>query len=297
MDFKTLIDEIRKSEAKRIFIQLPEGLKKASIDLITQIQKIDAEAFLSAEPCYGACDLRTREAEMLGCDLIVHIGHSKFYKNIKSKIPVIYYPVKIDVDITNIDFSKIAEKAIGIVTTIQHIDMAEKIIETLKKSGKKPVYAGQILGCWSENAKKIEDDVEAFLFVGSGEFHPTGMKSKNIYVLDLEKKEIRKIDSIRLEKLRYANIFRARDAKTFGILVSTKPGQFDIKTAEKIKKKLENAGKKAFILVVDNINNASFEGIDVDAFVNTACPRIAEDIFSKPIINAVNIDEVFKNEN
>jgi 2-(3-amino-3-carboxypropyl)histidine synthase len=293
MNVDEIAREIKKTGSNRVFVQIPEGLKKTATRLVSEIEKSGSSAFLSAEPCYGACDLRTKEAEILGCDLIVHIGHSEFYRKIKTKIPVLYFPVEIDADIKKTDFSRIPEKKIGVITTIQHMEMMKDIKKMLRDSGKNPVVAGQVLGCWNENAKKIEKDVDAFLFVGSGEFHPTGLRAKNIYVLDLEKHEIRKIDRTGLEKIRYANIFRAKSAKSFGILVSTKPGQFDIKNAENAKKLLERKGKKAFILIMDNINSQILEGIDVDAFINTACPRIAEDKFAKPIINHTDLEEVF----
>ena len=43
---------------------------------------------ISADPCYGACDLATAEAESLGADLIVHFGHAKLLKH--EKVPTLY---------------------------------------------------------------------------------------------------------------------------------------------------------------------------------------------------------------
>jgi len=69
--------EIRELGAKRVLLQLPEGLKPEGPRLAKIIQKTGALPIISADPCYGACDLAINEAESLGVDLIVHFGHSK----------------------------------------------------------------------------------------------------------------------------------------------------------------------------------------------------------------------------
>ncbi|HLD49335.1 MAG TPA: diphthamide biosynthesis enzyme Dph2 [archaeon] len=281
-----LISEILKRKPNRLLLQLPEGLKARAIEIIEKIEQKNIEVFLSADPCYGACDLRVHEAEMLGCDIIVHIGHNKFYKNIKSRIPVLYYPWKIDIG--SFDFSAIKEKKIGLITTIQHLHEMKKIAEQMKKQGKEPVIGGQILGCWTDNARKIEKKIDAFLFVGSGRFHSLALKEKPVYALDIEKNRIEKIDTALFEKKRFARIYKCREAKTFGILVSSKPGQMEIKKALAVKKSLERKDKKAFVLIMDEINDSKL--FMFDAYVNTACPRLTDDSFSKPIINADDVN-------
>ena len=98
-----------------------------------------------------------------------------------------------------------------------------------------------------------------------------------------------------LEKRRYANIYNAKDAKTFAILVTTKKGQNNLLgKAETIKEMLGQAGKSAFVVVMDEINDAALTGIKADAFINTACPRIVEDSFSRPIINVEDVEKIFE---
>jgi 2-(3-amino-3-carboxypropyl)histidine synthase len=56
--------------------------------------------------------------------------------------------------------------------------------------------------------------------------------------------------------------------------------------AVKIKRALEREGKSAELLVMDRIDAGSLVGYRVDAYINTACPRIAtDDGFDKPMIN------------
>ena len=163
-----------------------------------------------------------------------------------------------------------------------------KISELLKEAGKEPVIGGQILGCRTENADKL--DVDAFLVVGSGKFHALGIKGK-VYVLDLEKNNIEPVDTSLLEKKRYAKIAKAKDAKSFGILVSTKLGQMNMEKALQIKKHLEERDKKAFIIITDNITEDKLLGLKLDAFVNTACPRLSDDL-PITIINTEDVKNV-----
>lgn len=294
-NIEELIRKIKEKNPKRIFLQLPEGLKTRALEIVNAIEKECIEVFLSADTCYGACDLRDDEAKQLKCDLLVNVGHDKFFRDFETSVTVLYYPWKIDLDIdlNKIDFSSIKEEKIGLLTTVQHEDLPETIASKLKKIGKKPVIGGKILGCFTGNAEKIKDRVDCFLFIGSGRFHPLGIKDNKIYFLDLEKRKIEEIDPSYLEKKRYANIFKAKDVDSFGILVSTKKGQFCLSEAIKAKKYLENRNKKAYILIMDEISNEKLEGIKVDAFINTACPRIADERFSKPMINANDLKELF----
>lgn len=282
-----LVEEIRKKKANKILLQLPEGLKTKSQEIAGRIEALGITVINSAEPCYGACDLRDREAKIAGCDLLVHVGHSKFFKDFSTSVPVLYFPWKIDISL-DADYSVIKEREIAIASTIQHLHQINELKERLEKEGKKVIVLGQILGCYVENSDRIKD---AVLVLGSGDFHALGLKSK-VYRLSPEKRKIEIIDRMKFEKRRYANIEKAKDAKTFGILVSSKPGQFDIERAEEIKKLLKEKHKKASILIMDEIKAEKLLGLKFDAYINTACKRITEDSFGKPMVNKEDIDLV-----
>src|SRR5271157_3458992 len=80
--------EITKLGAKRVLLQLPEGLKPDGPRLAETVVKAGALPIISADPCYGACDLAIDEAESLGVDLILHFGHSKLLSH--EQVPTIY---------------------------------------------------------------------------------------------------------------------------------------------------------------------------------------------------------------
>ena len=301
MSYDNQIEELSneiKGKGKKVLIQLPEGLKMKMREIADKLNNEGIEAVFSGERCFGACDLKDEEAEMLGCDLLVHIGHNKFYRNIEAEVPVLYFPWKIDIDIenlNNIDMSMLPEK-IGLLTTVQHLHEMPKIKQYLEEKGKEAILGGQILGCWTENADKINDNVDAFLFVGSGNFHALAV-DKDIFVLDIERKEIRKADRTLTEKRRWARIYNAKNAETFCILVSSKKGQKELQgKTDEIKSDIEKRDKKAFVFIMDEITDDKLKGIKADAFINTACPRILDDEFSKPVINAEDLKEVLELE-
>ncbi len=294
-----LITRMRASGKKKFVIQMPEGLKTKALDIIAALEREGFEIIYAANPTYGACDLALEEARLAKADALVHIGHSKFYVGIKSDIPVIYFPWKMHVNFEDIDISAIKEDVLGIVTTIQHTDVLNDAKKFLESKGKTAVIGGQILGCWSISAEKIEESVDAFVFIGSGHFHPLALKDtkKPIYVMDVERKATEKLDTEKFEKKRWANIYKARDAKSFAILVSTKEGQKELLgLAEVIKKKIETAQKTTVIIMMNELTEQKLLGIKADAFINTACPRLLDDTWSRPIINAMDVEEVLKSE-
>ncbi len=298
-NIQNLITEVIKSRrAKKIMLQLPEGLKMNAAEIIDTLRENNIEAVLSGDASFGACDIKDREAKQAGCDLLVHVGHNKFYRDFDTAVPVLYFPWMIDAVIDKIDFSGINEHKIGLVTSVQHLHMLDEVSKRLESASKEAVIGGQVLGCWTVNAERIKNDVDAFLFVGSGVFHPLGIETdKKVYVLDLETQKIRSVDMSLLEKKRYANIYNAKDAETFAILVSTKSGQRDLTgNAEKIASYLRERDKKALILVMDEIKDEKLLGIKVDAFINTACPRLMDDEWSKPFINANDVEKLFEDE-
>ena len=64
------------------------------------------------------------------------------------------------------------------------------------------------------------------------------------------------------------------EAKVFGIIVSSKTGQNRIDLAIKLAQIAGEHGKKAQIIIMDLVTPEQLLAFKVDAYVNTACPRI-----------------------
>ncbi|MFZ2456304.1 MAG: diphthamide synthesis protein [Candidatus Altiarchaeia archaeon] len=217
-----------------------------------------------------------------------------------SKVPTVYVPCRSGKDILPA-VKKAAERMekyqrIGLITTSQHLHLLESAAEMLLEQKKKPVMGGQILGCNVANAEKIKDKVDAFLYIGSGMFHPSAFLraiDRPLYVANPYTGEVMEYSDA--EKSRWAGkqkarIMRCLEAKIYGILVSTKTGQFNYSAAEKIKKKLEKRGRKAYVFAGAELSPDRLLGYKVDAWVNTACPRIVDDYYEKPVINPEELD-------
>jgi len=300
-----ILGKLNKAKGKKVFLQVPEGLKMGALDLMDFLEKDGIGVLLFLEPCFGACDLRDKEAKTLGCDLLLHIGHSDF--GLKTKVPVIYEEYEIVCDplpLLEWHLKKLDYERISLVTTIQFVHCLGGVKEFLEGKGKK-VYvgstgklkSGQVLGCDYSGAKALEEKVDCFLFIGSGRFHPLGLQeivSKPVLFLDLEKKNLTSFfrEKERLETLRIMRTQKAKDLRNFGVVVSTKPGQLNLKTAETIKERLKSIGKNAYILVADQLTPEKLIGMKIEVIVNTACPRMREDFeqFGKVILDPKDID-------
>ncbi len=295
--------EINRIKAKRVLLQMPEGLKPEAPRLAKLVEREGALPIVSADPCYGACDLATAEAESLGVDLIIHFGHAKLLKH--EKVPTLYLETRAtlpaDVAVAAALHLLSGYSRIGLATTVQHLQTIDAVRELLTRAGKtvevgdarRLPYAGQVVGCDFSNARSIAGEVEAFLFVGGGKFHAIGVAlatSKPTIIADpysgsayAVEQEVQKI-----LKQRFASINEAKTAKTFGVLISLKPGQQHLEEAFKVKEAVEKLGKTACLFAIREIQpDVLTEFPTVDAYINTACPRIALDDaakFKKPVL-------------
>jgi 2-(3-amino-3-carboxypropyl)histidine synthase len=299
--------EIAKLSAKRVLLQLPEGLKPEGPRLAKIIEGTGALPIISADPCYGACDLATAEAERLGIDLIIHFGHAKLVKH--EQVPTVYVEARATVTVGDAVeksiplLSKYDE--IGLATTVQHVQALAHAREILVRAGKTVVigdagrinYPGQVSGCDYSNVRSVANDVEAFLFIGGGRFHALGVAlstSKPTIIADPYEKRAYSIDeeTQKILKQRWACIEEAKQATTFGVLVGLKLGQKHLDDALKIKKIAEKNGKMAFLFAIREIlPEALMEFPTVDAYVNTACPRISLDAPSKFLKPVLTVNE------
>ena len=218
---------------------------------------------------------------------------------------IVFIPTKYTgkVELDKLELDKLPKK-IGIVTTAQFLDKSKYIIKYLEKNQKevfidkdKQKNKGQILGCDVSAAIKIQDKVDAFLYIGSGSFHPIGLAlrtNKDVFQFNPATNVFSKLDNKEIEqykKIKKAKYVKFLHSDSIGILVSTKPGQSSYKKAVEIKKKLENKGKKCFIFAFDTLDANEMKNFPfIDFWINTACPRIADDEDKKNVVDMSELD-------
>ncbi len=76
LEYSRIVQEVIKSQAKRVLLHLPDGLKPKAEEIQKLIeQQTDAQVLIWAGSNFGACDIPI-DAERTGVDLIIHFGHS-----------------------------------------------------------------------------------------------------------------------------------------------------------------------------------------------------------------------------
>ncbi|HYS72193.1 MAG TPA: diphthamide biosynthesis enzyme Dph2 [Thermoplasmata archaeon] len=282
-----LLEVIRGRGAKTVGLQFPVGLRPRAVELAGELEKrAGVTCMIAADPSFGACDVPE-----MPVDLIVHLAHAPMphlrYRN------VFFYdlPTPLPESWAFLDaaLSRLP-KRVGILTTTQHRQWVPQITERLQAKGFEPVvsepdrrvaYAAQVLGCDYFAATNIAADVDGFLYVGTGDFHPLGVaiivKDKPVVIADPSTGEARTLDEVkdRVLRQRWGAIVRAQDARTFGIILSKKVGQDRSDLAARLKALLEAKGREGRLFYMDLVAPELLDGYGVDAWVSTACPRIA----------------------
>ena len=308
MDLDKVIRKINSKNVQNIGLQFPEGLKMQSVNIARILEEeCDVNVIISGDPCFGACDVSDYKMKN-SVDLIIHFGHTPL--PIRYEIPTLFIEAfaKIDVkkDLEKClaslkDYSKIA-----LVTTTQHLHILNEIKDYLEDNGKEVVLGssrttrkGQVLGCNFSSIKNL--DAEIFLFIGSGNFHPLGIylfTKTPVLALDPYNNEIREMTEYadRILRIRFARITKAREAEKWGIIVSSKEGQYRMELAKQMKKLLKDNNMESYIIMVDNVNpDVLLPYLELDAFIVTACPRIAIDdsqMYKKPLITPQELEIV-----
>ena len=76
IEMEKVIERIKKDNAKKVCLQLPDGLKPRAKEIQSEIKKsTDADVIIWMGSCYGACDVPL-QIERIGVDLLIQWGHS-----------------------------------------------------------------------------------------------------------------------------------------------------------------------------------------------------------------------------
>lgn len=308
MDLDKVIRKINSKNIRNVGLQFPEGLKMQAVNIARAIEEeCDVNVIISGDPCFGACDVSDYKMKD-SVDLIVHFGHTPL--PIRYEVPTLFIEAFANIDVKK-DLKKCLDELkdysrVALVTTTQHLHLLNEMKDFLEDNGKEVVLGsskstrkGQVLGCNFSSIKNL--DAEVFLFIGSGNFHPLGIylfTKAPVLALDPYNNELREMTDYadRILRIRFARITKAREAKKWGIIVSSKEGQYRLELAREIKKLLKDSGMEGFIIMLDNVNpDVLLPYLDLDAFIVTACPRIAIDdsqMYKKPLITPQELEIV-----
>ncbi len=273
-----------------VALQLPEGLKIRATEISDYLsERTGVDTLVIGYPCYGACDLFDYRGLT---DALVHFGHSPIPSQGHDP-DVLYIESRSDIALSEdvMDVLSDLPQRVGLLATIQYVGLLQPLRGILEGSGRTVLigrgddricYPGQVLGCNCTAAESVIGDVDAFLFVGEGDFHPLAAAfgvQRSVYVLNPVTSEVRDMSDVRdrILRRRFAAIQRASDAESFLVIVCSKVGQNRMSEADRMVSLIRSHGRRAYKAVMEEITPNSLMAYRVDAYVNTACPRVAMD--------------------
>ncbi|AMD21070.1 HEL211Cp [Eremothecium sinecaudum] len=298
---------IRKHNAKRVALQMPEGLLIYSLVISDILEQFcECETIVMGDVSYGACCIDDYTARSLGCDFIVHYAHSCLVSIDVTKIKVLYIFVTIAID--ELHLIKTLQKnfpkgsRLAAFGTIQFNPTIHSIQDKLSNSEEhmlyittpqiKPLSKGEVLGCTSKRLD--EKQYDAMVYVGDGRFHLESamIHNPNIPAFRYDpysrKFTRERYDQKQLVDVRSNAIEIAKNGKVFGLILGALGRQGNLATVENLEKKLKAAGKTVVKVILSEIfpqKLAMFDHIDV--FVQVACPRLSIDwgyAFNVPLL-------------
>ena len=311
IDEEKIFDEIKKRKPVSVALNGPDGILPKVQETATKIMKrFGIPAYVLADTTWGSCDLNSVGAKVLGSEVLFNIGHTISLETLEKNV------VMVDA-FDDITFDKIARKCIDIlkgktislVTDSQHLPQMDVVKEILIQGGvnvkigqgKGQLNDGQVFGCEFYPVMETKDVVDANVFLGQSNFHAAGIAlatKKPTYVLDPYFNEVREVTEFaqKMQKKTTLAIYKAADAKIFGIIVGLKEGQLSKTTALKFKKELEKEGKIVQLFALTDITNDRLMNLKgIDAFIQVACPRISTDNqFDKPVLSTPQANALLK---
>jgi 2-(3-amino-3-carboxypropyl)histidine synthase len=288
-----LTEAVRGLRPRRLVLQVPAGLVRNAGDLARRLEaEVGVPVDVASRACFGACDPPTSD-EAPRADVAVVLGHAPI-----PNVGLVRSTVFVEMRDPTGDPTALADAVVaagvpprlGLVASVQHLDLLATLEAALRARGFAPrvgrgdrrlAYAGQALGCNYTGAEEVAGEVDAFLFVGTGRFHPLGLAfavDRPVWSLDPRRGLVEPpIDRASLVRRRQLLVASVRDARRWGVLVSTFVGQNRSPTALALQARARAHGREAEILLAQRLDPSDLLGRNVDAFVNTACPRIALD--------------------
>ncbi len=286
---------------KRVLIQAPDGLKRLALEAAEKLRSAGAEPLLSAGHAWGGCDIAVDEARRVGATLILHIGH---HGPVRTRLPedveVVFAPAyyrrsPLPAVEAALSLLEGAEK-IGLGITVQHARHLDAIEEFLRSNGYTPVAApgplgvrGLVIGC---DYSALEVEADAYLVVAAGNFHSLGAAlwtGGEVVAADPYTGTARRVDGRNVVARHLYGLSKALDAQRILVVVSTKPGQFNLRGALRAAEMLREAGRKVEVAVTGEVTREKLVNMGgFDAYINSACPRLGLDdpgLFPGPVAN------------
>ena len=308
---------LRNGNVSRLALQFPEGLllyATTLADIFKTFVPSIRDVVILGDVTYGACCVDDYAATALGCDFLVHYGHSCLVPVSMTTCKTLYVFVDILFDEEHLvqsirkNFPNRTDK-IALAGTIQFASAIGKVRETLRPfyecfdvGRTKPLSPGEVLGCTApslgdgevmiarsgdlmgEEGKKAHD---AIVFVADGRFHLEAMMIANpnvpAYRYDPYERVLTReyYDHVGMQNVRKSMILRAKKAKKFGLILGTLGRQGNPAVLARLERLFESRNKETVVFLISEISPERIASLSenggIDAFVQVACPRLSID--------------------
>jgi len=295
--------QIEEHNATRVALQFPEGLLIFSMTIADIISRFaGVETVILGDVTYGACCVDDFSSKALGCDFLVHYGHSCLVPITITQVKTMYVFVHISIDVAHLvesikhNFSP--DNRFVLSGTIQFSRALQSARQPLQDyfadlliPQTKPLSPGEVLGCTSPRF----ENKDILVFVADGRFHLESIMIHNpdvtAYKYDPYDKKITKevYQHDAMKSLRKSAIDSSRGTRKWGIILGTLGRQGNPKIFQRLTKMMKQKGIEYTKILLSEIfpsKLALFQ--DVDVFVQVGCPRLSIDWgheFSKPVLN------------
>ncbi|MEO3992841.1 MAG: diphthamide biosynthesis enzyme Dph2 [Desulfurococcaceae archaeon TW002] len=304
IDLSELSRVVKERKPSKVLLQVPEGFKNKSYELVDYLKKTLAEVkiHIDASPSFGSCLIDLGVIERY--DLVIHLGHRKYpYRTPSEKIVYVDLQSKTKpsqevLDSLIKDLRERGYMKLAVYTTAQHVDLTKEIISLLRSNGFKVINseAEVVLGCWFSSLDLMRDLADAFLVVAGGRFHALGVGlrlsgSKEVISLDPYGNTYNFLSNyiIRVLKSRLAKVMKSLDAKSW-LIIEGSGGQYRPWIVSELTKLITSSEGKYYVAVTSYLTRDLLINIDssvIDAIVITSCPRLPiEDFhdYEKPVL-------------
>ena len=232
-----------RKETMKVSLQFPEGLLLHSTlisDIISKFCKV--ETLILGDVTYGACCVDDLASKQLGCDFIVHYGHSCLVAIpdlVIQNALYVFVEIKFDVEtfVESVvqNFSERQNLPIclmGIIQFNSSLLLAKAMLEKQRGFTKvslpqcKPRSKGEVLGCTSPLLEESQPG-DVVIFIGDGRFHIESTMIRNPHLKFFQfnpytrrfTEEVYQVEQ--MKSIRKAEVDKASSAKMFGIILGT----------------------------------------------------------------------------
>lgn len=316
IDEQRIFDIIQERKPVSVALNGPDGILPAVQEAAVKIMnRFGIPAYVIADTTWGSCDLNSNGAKVLASEILFNIGHTISMQSMGNVVMIDAFD--------DVSFQSVAEKCaevlkgktVSLVTDSQHLNQIDSVKTILESNGvavkigkgKGQLNDGQVFGCEFYPALEVKEQVDVNVFMGQSNFHAAGLAlatDKPTFVLDPYFNEVREVTEFaqKLQKKATLAIYKAAEAKTFGVIVGLREGQISKTTALKFKRELEKEGKIVQLFALTDITNERLRNLKgIDAFIQVACPRISTDNqFDKPVLSTPQANallKILRNEN